>query len=233
MEGHLLTAMLDNEALRFPFLALLVSGGHTLLVQANGLGDYKILGESVDDAVGEAFDKTAKLLGLPYPGGPELAKLAESGQPERFDLSLPMVKKPGLDFSFSGLKTQVLVTVRSLEKAGKFDSSARADMASAFQDVVVKTLLIKCQRAVRLTGTRRLVVAGGVSANKALRDALKDWAEQAECELHLPPVQLCTDNGAMIAYTGCLRLSAGEQDSGLAVRTRPIWPIDELKPPLA
>lgn len=231
MEGHLLIPMLENKNLTFPFLALLVSGGHTLLVQAEGLGNYQVLGESVDDAAGEAFDKTAKLLGLPYPGGPELARLAEQGQPGRFDLPLPMTKKPGLNFSFSGLKTHVMVKVRKLEKAGQLDQQARADMALAFQSATVETLLIKCRRAVKASGTKQLIIAGGVGANKALRQALKGWCEQSGCKLYMPAPKFCTDNGAMIAFVGCLRLQAGERDADLAIKTMPVWHMEDLRPP--
>ena len=230
MEGHLLSPLLEKPDLKFPFLALLVSGGHTLLVEASGLGDYTILGESVDDAVGEAFDKTAKLLGLPYPGGPALAQLAEQGQPERFQLPLPMTSKPGLNFSFSGLKTHVMVAVKRLHVSGQMNDQTRADMALAFQTAVVKTLLIKCQRARQATNLKTLVIAGGVGANQALRQALDGWVKQEGGFVYYPSPRFCTDNGAMIAFAGCLRLQAGEQDD-LMVQVKPRWSLADLKPP--
>lgn len=230
MEGHLLAPFLANSNISFPFLALLVSGGHTLLVQVDGLGDYQILGETLDDAAGEAFDKTAKLLGLGYPGGAALAKLAEQGKAGRFKFPMPMTTKPGLDFSFSGLKTHVMLQVRSLAEAGTLDAQTRADIALAFETAVVQTLKIKCQRAVKATGMKTLVVAGGVSANQALRLTLDSWAVQQGCQMIYPPLGLCTDNAAMIAYAGCLRLQAGERAS-LQVKARARWPMTELKPP--
>lgn len=230
MEGHLLSPLLEKPDLQFPFLALLISGGHTLLVQASGLGDYKILGESVDDAVGEAFDKTAKLLGLAYPGGPALAQLAEQGQPGRFQLPLPMTDKPGLNFSFSGLKTHVMVAVKRLHTSGQLNDQTRADMALAFQTAVVKTLLIKCQRAKQATGLQTLVIAGGVSANKALRQALNSWARKEGGVVYYPGPGFCTDNGAMIAFAGCLRLQAGEHDD-LMIKVKPRWSLIDLNPP--
>ncbi len=220
MEAHLLSPLLDAASRpQFPFLALLVSGGHTLLAQVDGLGRYMLLGESVDDAAGEAFDKTAKLLGLPYPGGPALATLAEHGRRDRFALPRPMTAKPGLDFSFSGLKTQV----RLLAEAHP-EPEHRADIARAFEDAVVDTLLIKCRRALAQTGLGTLVVAGGVSANRHLRAALDAAAAHDGFAVRYPPPQLCTDNGAMVAFAGCLRLQAGERaaaDCGARAR----WPL--------
>ncbi|MFZ5492980.1 MAG: tRNA (adenosine(37)-N6)-threonylcarbamoyltransferase complex transferase subunit TsaD [Pseudomonadota bacterium] len=223
MEAHLLSPLLDAATRpSFPFLALLVSGGHTLLAQVDGLGAYTILGESVDDAAGEAFDKTAKLLGLPYPGGPALAALAEHGRSDRFTLPRPMTAKPGLDFSFSGLKTQV----RLLAEAHP-EPEHRADIARAFEDAVVDTLLIKCRRALAQTGLGTLVVAGGVSANRHLRAALDAAATQDGFAVLYPPPALCTDNGAMVAFAGCLRLEAGEHaDRDCGARAR--WPLTEL-----
>ncbi|WP_372720234.1 tRNA (adenosine(37)-N6)-threonylcarbamoyltransferase complex transferase subunit TsaD [Immundisolibacter sp.] len=222
MEAHLLSPLLDATQPRFPFLALLVSGGHTLLVRVDGLGAYTILGESVDDAAGEAFDKTAKLLGLPYPGGPALARLAQDGRSARFTLPRPMTAKPGLDFSFSGLKTQVRLLIEAHPQ-----EEHRADIARAFEDAVVDTLLIKCRRALAQTGLHTLVVAGGVSANQHLRASLAAAANADGFEVRYPAPQLCTDNGAMIAYAGCLRLMAGERvgpDCGARAR----WPLAEL-----
>ncbi len=221
MEGHLLAALLEPEAPRFPFLALLVSGGHTMLVEARAVGDYVILGETLDDAVGEAFDKTAKLLGLGYPGGPALARLAESGDPGRYRFPRPMVDRPGLDFSFSGLKTHAL---QQLEKVGG-DARERAHIARAFEEAVVDTLYVKCRRALQETGLRRLVVAGGVGANRRLRERLA----ALDAEVFYPQPAFCTDNGAMIAYAGLLRLQAGHvAPPQVSVRAR--WPLDELDP---
>jgi len=223
MEGHLLAPMLEANPPAFPFLALLISGGHTLLVDARALGDYQILGESVDDAVGEAFDKTAKLLGLGYPGGPQLSKLAESGDPDRLRFPRPMTDRPGLDFSFSGLKTYA---VNCFQKLGD-DQQSKADIACAFQEAVADTLAIKCGRAVRQTGVKRLVVAGGVSANVRIRQRLDDMANKQSVQLYFPGFEFCTDNAAMIALAGCYRLMAGETDS-LAIKARPRWQLAEL-----
>ena len=226
MEGHLLAPMLEASAPTMPFVALLVSGGHTMLVEVSGLGRYRILGETLDDAAGEAFDKTAKLLGLPYPGGPELARLAESGDPGRFDFPRPMLRRPGLDFSFSGLKTAVMLTVRRLD----LDDGLRADVAAAFQAAVVDTLAAKCRRAMARTGAPTLVVAGGVGANRALRERLDSLAGEADWDVFYPRPEFCTDNGAMIAYAGMLRLSGGER-AGLSIDARARWSLDELRPP--
>lgn len=225
MEGHLLAPMLEDPKPGFPFVALLVSGGHSLLVEVQGVGRYQTLGESIDDAAGEAFDKVAKLLKLPYPGGPHLAKLAERGLPGRFDLPRPMTDRPGLDMSFSGLKTAVLVLLKSLPDA---DEQTQADVARAFEDAVVDTLSIKCERALRQTGLRRLVVAGGVGANQRLRARLKAMAEALGGEVFYPRPEFCTDNGAMIAYAGCIRLeTGGPRSSPVTAR----WPLDSLTAP--
>ena len=283
MEGHLLAPMLEESKPEFPFVALLVSGGHTQLVRVDGIGEYKLLGESLDDAAGEAFDKAAKMLGLPYPGGPHIAKLAESGNQDRFDFPRPMVNRPGLDFSFSGLKTHTLTTIRALEaeraaeaaaeKAaeiaakgaadgkggqaansssneasggvakGQSESAAeaaaevvgelteqdRADVARAFEEAVVSTLVIKCRRALEQEGLTRLVMAGGVSANRNLRAQLATALAKQGGEVFYPAPQFCTDNGAMIAYAGAQRLAAGQHDD-MAVEVRPRWPMTELPP---
>lgn len=223
MEGHLLAPMLEERVPEFPFLALLVSGGHTQLIQVNGIGDYQLLGESIDDAAGEAFDKTAKLLGLDYPGGAALSRLAEQGNPNRFVFPRPMTDRPGLDFSFSGLKTFAANTVAQYSQ----DQQTRCDIAYAFQAAVVDTLAIKCQRALTQTGLKRLVIAGGVSANKQLRQRLAALMKKLGGEVFYPAPQFCTDNGAMIAYAGFLRLKAGEQ-TGLAVEVRPRWKMSDL-----
>lgn len=223
LEGHLLAPFLEPYPPAFPFLALLISGGHTELVQVAQLGKYKTIGDTLDDAVGEAFDKTAKLLGLGYPGGAALAKLAEQGDPKRFQFPRPMVDRPGLDFSFSGLKTFALNTV----VANGLDEQTKADIARAFQDAVVETLVVKCKRALKETRLKRLVIAGGVSANMALRQALQTMCEQQAATLYFPRQEFCTDNGAMIAYVGCKRLLAGERDD-LQIAVKPRWPLDEL-----
>ena len=225
MEGHLLAPLLEDDRPEFPFIALLVSGGHTLLVEVKGLGRYRILGETLDDAVGEAFDKTAKLLGLGYPGGPELARLAEQGDPQRFDLPRPMLDRPGLEFSFSGLKTAVLHLLRQTEA----DEQARADIARAFEDAVVDTLAEKCRRALAQTGDTRLVVAGGVGANRRLRERLRDMAGGIGARVYYPRPQYCTDNGAMIAHLGALRLAEGRR-APCAIEARARWSLEELRP---
>lgn len=227
MEAHLLAPLLEDRRPAFPFLALLVSGGHTMLVAVERPGSYRVIGETLDDAVGEAFDKTASLLGLGYPGGPALERLAGSGQPGRFDFPRPMVDRPGLDFSFSGLKTYAANTLRTQRGADDVDPGLQADVARAFQDAVVDTLAIKCRRALRETGLARLIVAGGVGANQALRHRLQAMARDEGAELYYPRMEYCTDNGAMIAFAGCLRFAAGERaDLGFNVRAR--WPLEEL-----
>ncbi len=223
LEGHLLAPMLEDTPPAFPFTALLVSGGHTLLADVAGLGHYKILGQSVDDAAGEAFDKTAKLLGLGYPGGPAIAKLARQGNEHAFDFPRPMTRRAGLDFSFSGLKTAVLQTWQSIEQT----EQAKADVASSFQRAVVDCLVIKCRRTLEQTGSRSLVVAGGVSANVLLRQTLSTLCERLAVDVFYPSFEFCTDNGAMIAYAGCLRLLQGYGDD-LSIRARPRWNLEEL-----
>ena len=224
MEGHLLAPMLEDPAPGFPFVALLVSGGHTLLVQVEGVGAYQLLGESVDDAAGEAFDKTAKLLGLPYPGGPELARLALQGNPTRYRFPRPMTDRPGLDFSFSGLKTFAMTTLRDADN----EPQTRADIARAFEDAVVDTLAIKCKRALEHTGLNRLVVAGGVGANHTLRSRLRALLDERNGQVFYPRPEFCTDNGAMIAYAGFRRLQAGQQES-LAIEARARWLLTDLE----
>jgi tRNA N6-adenosine threonylcarbamoyltransferase len=223
MEAHLLAPMLEEDVPDYPFLALLVSGGHTLIVNVNGPGKYEILGESVDDAVGEAFDKTAKLLGLPYPGGPVLSALAEKGDSKRFHFPRPMTDRPGLDFSFSGLKTFAMNTV----KKESDDDQTRADIARAFVDAVVDTFVIKCRRAIKETGLKRLIVAGGVSANTQLRAGLIGLMDGVNEKAYFPRAEFCTDNGAMIAYAGYLRIKAGQTES-LNFQAKPRWPLESL-----
>lgn len=239
LEGHLLAPMLERDAPRFPFLALLVSGGHTQLVEAKGIGEYRVLGESLDDAAGEAFDKVATLLGLSYPGGPALAKLAQGGDPHRFRFPRPMTDRPGLDFSFSGLKTCALDTLRkesrSKAKQGS-DGDLRADIARAFEDAVVDTMVIKCRRALRESGLSNLIVSGGVGANLRLRASLEEMAQQEKADLHCPRIEFCTDNGAMIAYAGSRRFSpdsGSEAEIGephpFGIKVR--WRLEDLTPP--
>ncbi|KAB2935850.1 MAG: tRNA (adenosine(37)-N6)-threonylcarbamoyltransferase complex transferase subunit TsaD [Candidatus Contendobacter sp.] len=223
MEGHLLAPMLEPDPPAFPFVALLVSGGHTLLVRVDGIGQYRILGESVDDAAGEAFDKTAKLLGLPYPGGPALAKLAEQGAPGRFKFPRPMTDRPGCDFSFSGLKTAAINTWRMLEPTAE----NRADVARAFEEAVVETLAIKCRRALQATRLKRLIIAGGVGANRRLRERLREMTAELGGQVHYPRLEFCTDNGAMIAYAGWRRLAGGQREEA-AIEVLPRWPLDRL-----
>ncbi|MFZ1640431.1 MAG: tRNA (adenosine(37)-N6)-threonylcarbamoyltransferase complex transferase subunit TsaD [Candidatus Contendobacter sp.] len=225
MEGHLLAPMLEPDPPAFPFVALLVSGGHTLLVRVDGIGRYQIIGESVDDAAGEAFDKTAKLLGLPYPGGPALARLAEQGAPGRFKFPRPMTDRPGCDFSFSGLKTAAINTWRTLEPT----LENRADVARAFEEAVVETLAIKCRRALEATRLERLVIAGGVGANRRLRERLREMTTELGGQVHYPRLEFCTDNGAMIAYAGWRRLAAGQREDA-AIEVLPRWPLDSLPP---
>lgn len=230
MEGHLLAPMLETVPPEFPFVALLVSGGHTQLVKVEGIGNYELLGESLDDAAGEAFDKAAKMLDLDYPGGPQVAKLAEQGTPGRFVFPRPMVDRPGLDFSFSGLKTYTLNTVATHAQAnGLPDDQTCADIACAFQDAVVGTLVIKCRRALEQVGLKTLVIAGGVSANKKLRQELETALAKIGAQVFYARHEFCTDNGAMIAYAGCQRLLAGQAES-LAVNVRARWPLESLSP---
>lgn len=223
MEGHLLAPMLDEPAPKFPFVALLVSGGHSMLVSVSGIGKYQVLGESVDDAAGEAFDKTAKLLGLDYPGGPLLAKLAEQGQAGMYKFPRPMTDRPGLDMSFSGLKTFAANTIR----AENTDIQTQANIAYAFQEAVIDTLLIKCRKALKQTGMRRIVMAGGVAANKKLRETFASASIKDGFEVFYPSFEYCTDNGAMIAYAGCQRLQAGET-SDINCKVMPRWSLETL-----
>lgn len=227
MEGHLLAPLLEKDGPAFPFVALLVSGGHTQLVEVKGIGQYRVLGESLDDAAGEAFDKVAKMLGLDYPGGPQVAKLAEQGEPGHFVFPRPMTNRPGLDFSFSGLKTFTLNTLADHAADGAVDAQTKADVAHAFQEAVVGTLLIKCRRALKETGLNTLVIAGGVSANRRLREALDELMPQIRATVYYPQLQYCTDNGAMIAYAGCQRLLAGQHDD-LRIQARPRWNLETL-----
>ncbi len=224
LEGHLLAPLLEPEAPEPPFLALLVSGGHTQLILVQALGVYELLGDTLDDATGEAFDKCAKLMGLPYPGGPALAQLAESGDPRAFKLARPMLDRPGLEFSFSGLKTQVALTWR----ASAQDDQVRRDLAASFQAAVVETLIRKCHRAWRQTGSKRLVVAGGVGANRQLRSDLRELASKDGVQVYYPRPEFCTDNGAMIALAGALRLASGEHGDAV-IGVRPRWPLAELE----
>ncbi|AGH37946.1 tRNA threonylcarbamoyladenosine biosynthesis protein Gcp [Bibersteinia trehalosi USDA-ARS-USMARC-188] len=228
MEGHLLAPMLEENPPPFPFVALLVSGGHTQLVKVENIGKYELLGESIDDAAGEAFDKTGKLLGLDYPAGVAVSQLAEKGTPNRFVFPRPMTDRPGLDFSFSGLKTFAANTIHAhLDENGQLDQQTKCDIAHAFQQAVVDTIIIKCKRALQQTGYKRLVMAGGVSANKQLRQDLATFMQSYGGEVFYPRPQFCTDNGAMIAYAGFVRLKKGER-SDLAVSVKPRWPMTEL-----
>ncbi len=227
MEGHLLAPMLEAQPPEFPFVALLVSGGHTQLVKVRAVGEYELLGESLDDAAGEAFDKAAKMLGLDYPGGPLIAKLAEKGDRDRFRFPRPMTDRPGLDFSFSGLKTFTLNTINDHKATETLDQKTMADIAAAFEEAVVDTLAIKCKRALQHTGFKQLIIAGGVSANRRLRDKLETMVKKERASLFYARPEFCTDNGAMIAYAGCQRLLAGQAD-GLIIEAKPRWPMDLL-----
>ncbi|MFQ5634246.1 MAG: tRNA (adenosine(37)-N6)-threonylcarbamoyltransferase complex transferase subunit TsaD [Gammaproteobacteria bacterium] len=232
LEAHLMAALLEDDAPRFPFVALLVSGGHTMLIDVRAFGEYEILGQTLDDAAGEAFDKAAKLLGLPYPGGPELAALAERGRPDSFDLPRPMLNRAGFDFSFSGLKTAVMLKVRAAQSEdGRLDGATRADLASAFQEAVVDTLVAKSMRAVLEAGRAGLVVAGGVGANRRLRERLRAGMAAAGGRVYYPRTEFCTDNGAMIAYTGWLRLRAGSLPERAGVQARARWDLQDLSRP--
>ena len=223
MEAHLMAVQLEQETPNYPFIALLVSGGHTMLVLVEEPGRYKILGESVDDAVGESFDKTAKLLGLTYPGGPALAQLAKEGNPNRFYFPRPMIKQPHLNFSFSGLKTHA---VNCFKQYGN-ERQTRADIARAFEEAVVDTLVRKCLRAIKKMRINTLILVGGVAANKKLRQRLNEAVSKEEGKVYYPRQEFCTDNGAMVAYTGWLRLKGGEcEDRSICVRPR--WPMSEL-----
>lgn len=227
MEGHLLAPMLEERPPEFPFVALLVSGGHTQLVRVDGIGLYQLLGETLDDAAGEAFDKTAKMMGLRYPGGPEIALLANQGVAGRFVFPKPMTDRPGLDFSFSGLKTFALNTWQQCQSAGDDSEQTRCDIALAFQHAVVETLTIKCKRALKQTGLKRLVIAGGVSANTSLRVSLEKMLGELHGNVFYARPEFCTDNGAMIAFAGCQRLQAGQkEDLSISVQAR--WPMEQL-----
>ena len=223
MEGHLLAPLLEEDPPEPPFVALLVSGGHSLLVEVSAIGQYTILGDTLDDAAGEAFDKTAKLMGLPYPGGPALAKLAEQGRPGVFRFSRPMTDRPGLDFSFSGLKTQVLLAWQKSDQS----EQTRADVARAFEEAIVDTLIIKCRRALQAAGARRLVIAGGVGANRRLRAELAAAGEHDGFRVYFPRLAFCTDNGAMIALAGAIRLASGQHQDE-TVQVRPRWDLQTL-----
>lgn len=221
LEAHVLAAKMETPSLEFPFIALLVSGGHCQLIEAKELGIYRLLGDTMDDAVGEAFDKTAKLMGIPYPGGPVLAALADQCDSTPYRFPRPMTDRPGLDFSFSGLKTYAFNTWNQSTK----DERARSEIAKAFQQAVVDTLMIKCKRALQASSCKQLVVAGGVGANQSLRIGLQEWIQSIGGTIYFPALEYCTDNGAMIAYAGCLRMLRGEKDisSGIEVRAR--WPL--------
>ncbi len=229
MEGHLLAPMLEDNPPEMPFLALLVSGGHTQLIGVDNYSEYTILGESLDDAAGEAFDKAAKMLGLDYPGGPAIAKAAQQGDDSRFTFPRPMIGKPGLNFSFSGLKTYCMNTIDDcVESEGELTEKTRSDIACAFQTAVVDTLTMKCKRAIKQTDYKRLVIAGGVSANTLLREKLKNVMGGMGVEVYYPRLEFCTDNGAMIAFAGCQRLLAGES-SDYSIQVKARWPLDQLK----
>ena len=233
LEGHLLSPLLDPAAagLDFPFLALLVSGGHTQIMRVDALGAYALLGDTIDDAAGEAFDKSAQLLGLGYPGGPEISRWASRGVPGRFKLPRPLLRKPGLDVSFAGLKTAVLTHVQRLRLAGELDEQARADMAAEVQAAIVDVLVARCERAIRETGLRALVVAGGVGANQELRRRLDALGHAEGARVCFPSPALCTDNGVMIAWAAGLRLLAGQSGRAAGAFTvRPRWPLSDLSP---
>jgi N6-L-threonylcarbamoyladenine synthase len=227
MEGHLLAPLMETPELPTPFVALLVSGGHTQLILVRAIGDYELLGTTLDDAAGEAFDKTAKLLELGYPGGPKIAELALQGDAKRFPFSRPLTDRPGCDFSFSGLKTQVLTEAKKWVEGNQLDGQTKADLAASFQQAVVDTLVLKCRRALDITGAKALIMSGGVSANHNLREALKAL-ELEGITVAYPAPEFCTDNGAMIAFAGATRLSQGQRDPTDAIRIRPRWPLAEL-----
>ncbi len=227
LEGHLLSPLLAEPRPDFPFIALLVSGGHTQLMAVRGIGQYEVLGETLDDAAGEAFDKTAKLLGLPYPGGPLLSQLAEQGDPARFNLPRPMLHSDNLDMSFSGLKTAVLTLSKQVEaEHGQIDEQTRKDICRAFQDAIVEVLVSKSLKALKQTGMKKLVVAGGVGANKQLRAALDQAAARRKLEVFYPPLALCTDNGAMIAFAGAMRLQYATAPGSYSIKPR--WDLSGL-----
>nr|WP_283255937.1 tRNA (adenosine(37)-N6)-threonylcarbamoyltransferase complex transferase subunit TsaD [Dyella humicola] len=225
MEGHLLAPLLEDNPPEPPFVALLVSGGHSMLVQVKAIGEYRILGDTLDDAAGEAFDKTAKMMGLPYPGGPALARLAEQGRPGLFRFARPMTDRPGLDFSFSGLKTQVLLAWQNSDHS----EQTRADIARGFEEAIVDTMIIKCRRALQASGAKRLVIAGGVGANKRLRAELATVGDKEGFKVYFPRLDFCTDNGAMIALAGAIRLAAGQHQDA-SVQVFPRWDLETLPP---
>jgi len=229
MEGHLLAPMLEDNQPSFPFICLLVSGGHSMIVRVDGIGQYKVLGDTLDDAAGEAFDKTAKLLDLGYPGGPSVSNLALKGNPERYKFPRPMVDRPGLDMSFSGLKTYTRNTWLKAVKEGDDTEQTKADICRAFEIAVAETLTIKCKRALEQEELNRIVIAGGVSANRTIRDKLTQLMTKRRGEVFYPRLQFCTDNGAMIAYAGAQRLQAGQQDS-LNFAATPRWSLEKLIP---
>ncbi|MEB2319161.1 MAG: tRNA (adenosine(37)-N6)-threonylcarbamoyltransferase complex transferase subunit TsaD [Pseudomonadota bacterium] len=230
LEGHLLSPLLADDPPAFPFVALLCSGGHTQLMHVEAVGRYRLLGDTLDDAAGEAFDKSAKLMGLGYPGGPAISRLAESGRPGVFRLPRPMLRSDDADFSFSGLKTAVLNQVRRAGPDG-LDDQARADLAREIEEAITEVLATKAADAVEVSGTGRLVIAGGVSANRRLRERLAVRAAAGSFEIHFPPLALCTDNGAMIAFAGALRLAAGEGAIPAGFEVRPRWPLASLDAP--
>lgn len=223
MEGHLLASFLEKDRPKFPFIALLVSGGHTQLYRVDNFGSYMLLGETLDDAAGEAFDKIGKLLGLPYPGGPQIEKLASAGNPNKFNFPRPMISRPGLDFSFSGLKTFAMNTYREFPEN-------KADIARALQDAVIDTISIKCLRALKNTSLSSLVIAGGVGANLALREKINKLGIDNNFKVYYPQPQFCTDNGAMIAYAGYEKHRVGFKDIGHQIQVKPKWPLMEAKP---
>jgi N6-L-threonylcarbamoyladenine synthase len=227
LEGHLLAPLLEDDPPPFPHLALLVSGGHTMLIDVASPGHYAVLGETRDDAAGEAFDKSAKLLGLPYPGGPQLARLAQAGNAKRFDFPRPMLDRPGLEFSFSGLKTAVSLAVKERTAAGALDQVTRSDIAAGVQQAIIETLVVKTMRALEQTGYDALVVAGGVGANRLLRERMSEGVERQGARVFYPRIEFCTDNAAMIAVAGMARMKAGEHE-GPAIRARAQWPLSEL-----
>ena len=224
LEGHIMAALMENPDITYPFLTLLVSGGHTQIIKVDSFGQYDIIGDTLDDAAGEAFDKTAKLLGLPYPGGPQIGKMAESGVHGAFTFPRPMVDRPGLDFSFSGIKTFGITTYNKIENVTQQD---KCNIAYAFEDAVVDTLFIKCKRAIEQTGYTTIVIAGGVGANKKLREVLKERFAKKQVSIHYPSLEYCTDNGAMIAYAGLKRLEA-KQTENSEIDIKPRWPLSEL-----
>jgi N6-L-threonylcarbamoyladenine synthase len=231
LEGHLLSPLLSANPPEFPFIALLVSGGHTQLMRVDGVGQYLLLGETLDDAAGEAFDKSAKLLGLPYPGGPAISRLAEFGNPDAYQLPRPMLHSKNFNFSFSGLKTAVLTVVKNHPTTANICEQDKADIARGFVDAIVDVLTAKCMSALKHTGLKRLVVAGGVGANQQLRASLNAAAGARRCKVFYPEMEFCTDNGAMIAFAGAMRLqadpTAASRDYAFSVKPR--WPLDQIK----